>query len=195
MTTQHWYDDSNGNGGGAFHRNQAFLPVMMGFFCLFYCWNHCVFSLFFNGANCAALEPLSVKSLTAVHSQHLPAASGTSHKGLRVHARMTQLPCLRATRPTSPNMDTGFQQVCSCCKVERKNTLFLTFICMHMCVRACVLTLPPPGYDEKQFRPGWLFPVLVLLAHRLTPGCVIILPQLRKTGWMCKQVAFPSEHI
>lgn len=141
MTTQHWYDDSNGNGGGGFSQESSFPSCHDGFFCftveitaLFY-----VFSFFFNGANCAALEPLSVKSLTAVHSQHLPAASGTSHKGLRVHARMTQLPCLRAATPTSPNMDTGFQQACSCCKVERKNTLFLTFICMHMCVRACLL--------------------------------------------------------
>lgn len=34
MTTQHWYDDSNGK-GGAFQGNQAFLPVMMGFFVVF----------------------------------------------------------------------------------------------------------------------------------------------------------------
>lgn len=59
-----------------------------------------------------------------------------------------------------------------------------------VCVCACASSAPL-GYDEKQFRPGWLFPVLVLL-HT---GCVIILPQFRETGLMRKQVTFPLEQI
>lgn len=55
-------------------------------------------------------------------------------------ARMTQLPGLQAThrKKTSTFLDTDIQveHVCSCCKVDRKNTtLFLTFI------RVCVLEL------------------------------------------------------
>lgn len=54
--------------------NQAFLPVIFFFFFFlqlqslpsFTCFH--LFFFFLNGANCAALGPLCVKSLTAVHS-------------------------------------------------------------------------------------------------------------------------------
>lgn len=96
-----------GGGEGGVPGNQAFLPVM-----LFYWYNHCYFrsssKVFFfplfpiSWEWCHKLCSSGTLSVLnhgqqSIHKHSLPAASGTSHKGLRVCARMTQLPGLRGT--------------------------------------------------------------------------------------------------
>lgn len=142
ITNRHWYDDSYWR---EMQGSQAFLPVMnccyynkkdlLMFFsgmCLFYnficiiiCWN------FFN-ARWNVLQPVQRSVLNqlqqSIHKHSLPAASGASHKGLRVSANMTQLPGLRATTQEKQLNLSSHRHSCFACLLlfqgqqEKQNT-------------------------------------------------------------------------
>lgn len=71
----------------------------------------------------------------SIHKHSLPAASGTSHKGLRVPARMTQLPGLRATtqeKQLNFSWHGHSRSACSCSlqgRREKQNTF------LDLCLR------------------------------------------------------------
>lgn len=78
----------------------------------------------------------------SIHKHSLPAASGISHKGLCIPARVTQLPGLQATHrkitSTFLDTDTHVEHVCSC-----RQEKHYTFLDLYLCV--CVLELLPTG--------------------------------------------------
>ena len=123
MTNRHWYDDSNGErererererGGREWGgRRRVFQGIKLSFLSCFFTGTitaisgqvprFCFFFFFpKSGEWCHKLCSSGTHSVLnhgqqSIHKHSLPAASGTSHKGLRVCARMTQLPGLRGT--------------------------------------------------------------------------------------------------
>lgn len=195
MTNHHWYDDSKMKGGGqeeeAVTENPAIIPVMSFDYMLsyllyvwFFYYQRLDLVNFFNyvewdAANCAALETLCVKSMTAVPfintAYQQPVGLPTrGHKSLpEWHSYRTYEQQHRKNNPPH-----AVQRVRLSCKVDRKRE----HLSWPLCV--CAWTRPQfylRGYDEQQLKPGWLLPGLFLL-H------AIILPQFRETGLMCKQM-------
>lgn len=86
----------------------------------------------------------------------------------------------------------GHGHSCSACSevCQEKQSTFLDLY-LRVCARKDLATISPTGIMMRNsFRPGRLFPALVLLHTGLGPGCAITQGILRETGLMHKHLHF-----
>lgn len=168
MTTQHWYDDSNGKWGG-FSQESSFPSCHDGVFFVVVVVFTVEITAIFYVFICLMALTVQLWNLSVLNhwQQSIHKVKFTS--SLRDFPQGASSPCQNDTATVPTSNDTDFSQhghwLSASLLLLQGRTEKQTFldVYLHAYVCACVLTLPPPGYDEKQFRPGWLFPVLVLL--------------------------------